>query len=196
MTDAGYAIIRGKQVVLRPVEEEDVELIHRWMNHPEIWHSMDYERPISVADVRDDIERGRKEGFAFTIAVDDRAIGRIGLNQLRRRDRICALYMYIGEPAFWGRGHGRDAVLTLMGYAFDRWDLHQIELWTLGDNDRALRTFKRAGFEVEARLRDRSWKNGRWVDRVIMSVTREEFEPIHRAWAGLSDPDPADADPL
>jgi RimJ/RimL family protein N-acetyltransferase len=178
-------LIRGKNVVLRPVEEEDVELIHRWMNHPEIWHYMDYERPVSLADVREDVERSRRQGFPFTIAVDARPIGRIGLNQFRRRDRICALYMFIGEPAFWGKGYARDAVMALLGFAFDRWDLHQVELWTLGDNDRARGAYKRAGFEVEARLRERSWKDGRWVDRVVMSVTREAFGPIFEAWLGV-----------
>ena len=102
-------MIRGEKVVLRPVEEGDFPLIHRWMNHPEIWHYMDYERPTSLADVRDDIERSRTEGHPFTILVGDRPVGRIGLNQFRGRDRICSLYLFIGEPAFWGRGLAGDA---------------------------------------------------------------------------------------
>jgi RimJ/RimL family protein N-acetyltransferase len=184
MSDHGPAIM-GKQVALRPVEQADVPLIHRWMNHPEIWHYMDYESPVSLADVIEDIERSRVEGVPFTIVVGDRPIGRIGLNQFRRRDRICALYMFIGEPAFWGRGYAQDAVMALLGFAFDRWDLHQVQLWTLGDNDRALGVYKRCGFVGEARLRDRSWKDGRWVDHVVMSVTREEFRPLQEAWEGV-----------
>jgi [ribosomal protein S5]-alanine N-acetyltransferase len=177
--------IRGRKVFLRPVEEQDVELIHRWMNHPEIWHYMDYERPVSMADVAEDVERSRSEGFPYTIVVGDRPIGRIGLNQFRPRDRICSLYMFIGEPAFWGKGYAQDAVMALLGHAFDRWDLHQVELWTLGDNDRALGTYKRCGFAEEARLRERSWKDGRWVDRVVMSVGRDAFVSAHEGWAGF-----------
>jgi RimJ/RimL family protein N-acetyltransferase len=178
-------VIKGRKVVLRPVEEEDIELIHRWMNHPEIWHYMDYERPVSRADVAEDIERSRAEGFPFTIVAGDRPVGRIGLNQFRRRDRVCALYLFIGEPAFWGKGYAQDAVMALLGFAFDRWDLNLVELWTLGDNDRARGTYKRSGFVEEARLRDRSWKDGGWVDHVVMSVSREDFAPIHEAWLGL-----------
>ena len=33
---AGERFIRGKKVLLRPAEEADVPLIHRWMNHPEV----------------------------------------------------------------------------------------------------------------------------------------------------------------
>jgi RimJ/RimL family protein N-acetyltransferase len=168
-------MISGRTVQLRPVEESDYPLIHRWMNHPEVWRHMDYELPYSLADVRDDIERTRKEGHLFTILVDDRPIGRIGLNQFRRRDRICSLYMFIGEPEFGGHGFAHDAVVTLLDYAFDRMDLSRIELWTLSDNDRAIRMYRRCGFVQEALLRERSFKEGRWVDHVVMSVDREEF---------------------
>jgi RimJ/RimL family protein N-acetyltransferase len=168
-------MIRGKKVQLRPVEETDYPLLQRWMNLPEVWRQMDYELPYSLADVRDDIERSRKEGHPFTILAGDRPIGRIGLNQFRRRDRICSLYMFIGEPDFGGQGFAQDAALTLLDYAFDRMDLNRIELWTLGDNDRAIRMYARCGFVEEARLPERSFKEGRWVHHVVMSVSREEF---------------------
>ncbi len=176
------AMIRGTKVGLRPTEEGDHALDHTWMNHPEVWRYMDYEVPYSMADVKEDLERARQEGHPFTIVVGERPIGRIGLNQFRRRDRICSLYMFIGEPAYWGAGYASDAVMALLSYAFDRFDLYQVELWTLADNNRALAMYERCGFIEEARLRQRSWKQGRWVDRVVMSVTREEFGKARQAW--------------
>jgi RimJ/RimL family protein N-acetyltransferase len=171
-------MIRGRSVVLRPVEDEDAPLIHRWMNEPSVWRQMDYERPYSLADVREDIERSRAEGQPFTILVDHRPIGRIGLNAFRRRDRLAAMYLYIGDRGSRGKGYGKDAVLTLLGYAFDRFDLVRVELWALGDNARALEAYRACGFVEEARLPDRSFKDGGWVDRVVMSVTREAFARI------------------
>jgi RimJ/RimL family protein N-acetyltransferase len=176
-------VIRGNRVDLRPVEDADYPLIHRWMNHPEVWRYMDYELPYSLADVKDDIERSRTEGHPFTILVDDRPIGRVGLNQFRRRDRICSLYMFIGEPSCWGKGYARDTVMALLGYAFDRWDLSMVELWTLADNNRAVTMYEKCGFVQEGQLRQRSYKQGRWVDRVIMSVNRDEFAAARGAWA-------------
>jgi RimJ/RimL family protein N-acetyltransferase len=164
-------LIQGKKVALRPTEEADHALIHAWMNHPEVWRYMDYERPYSMADVKEDLERARRDGQPFTIVVGERPIGRIGLNQFRRRDRICSLYMFIGEPAFWGAGYASDAVMTLLSYAFERFDLHQVELWTLADNNRALVMYER-------------WKQGGWVDHVVMSVKRGEFEKARQAWQG------------
>ena len=175
-------MIRGRRVELRPIEEDDYPLILRWQNHPEVWWYMDYERPFSLPDIREDAERARADGHPFVITFEGRPVGRIGLNGFRRRDRICSLYLYIGEPAFWGRGYAQDALMALLSHAFDRLDLHQVELWTLAANARVIRVYERCGFVREATLRDRSWKDGGFVDRVVMSVTREEFAAARSAW--------------
>lgn len=183
-------MIPGRRVTLRPIEDADVPLIHRWMNHPEIWRYMDYERPSSLADVREDVERSQREGHPFMIDVEERPIGRIGLNRFRPRDRICAFYMFIGEPAFWGQGYGRDATMALLAHAFDRMDLARVELWTLADNNRAVAAYERCGFQREAVLPERSWKDGEWVDHVVMSVTRASFEPARERWLQGAAPEP------
>ena len=165
-------MIAGRRVSLRPVEESDLETIRDWQNDPEVWWWQDYEKVFSVADIAEIESRGRSEGHPFVVEVDGVAIGRIGLNNFRRRDRICSLYVFIGDPDYRGQGYGVDAMSTLLAYAFDRFDLHQVELWCLAANSGAIRAFEKVGFEREATLRDRSWKDGTWHDRVIMSVRR------------------------
>jgi len=168
-------MIRGERVVLRPVEERDHPLIQRWQNDPEVWWLMDHERPSSLADVAESERRSREEGYPYIIELDGRPIGKIGLNDIRRRDRICRLYVFIGDHAVWGQGLGTDAIDALLGHAFERIDLHQVELWSLATNERAIRAYRHVGFVEEARLADRSWKDGGWVDHVVMTVTREGF---------------------
>jgi RimJ/RimL family protein N-acetyltransferase len=168
-------MIPGEKVVLRPVEESDHPLIRAWQNHPEVWFWMDYERPFSLDDIHESEARAREEGVPFIIEAEGRPVGRIGLNQFRRRDRICSLYVFIGEPDVAGNGYGSDAISALLAYAFKRYDLARVELWSLTTNERAVRSYERCGFTRDAVLPGRSYKDGVWHDRVIMSVTREAF---------------------
>lgn len=90
--------------------------------------------------------------------------------------------MYIGEPSFRGKGYARDAVMALLSHAFDRLDPHQVELSALAENDRVLAVYERCGFVREATLRERSFKDGRWVDHAILSVNRQEFAGARERW--------------
>jgi len=171
-------MVQGRRVTLRRVEPADHPHILRWQNDPVVFRWMDYARPFSLRDISESEERAAEEGHPFIIEADGRPIGRIGLNSFRPRDRMASLYIFIGERAAWGQGFGRDALMTLLHYGFDTLNLRQIELWTLADNDRAIRMYKGAGFVEEARLRDRSWIEGHFVDHLVMSVNAEEFGRI------------------
>jgi len=168
-------VIHGVRVLLRPVEERDHPLIHAWQNDPEVWWLMDHERPFSIDDVVESERRAREEGLPYVIEVDGRAIGRIGMNRFRRRDRICSLYVFIGERSARDLGYGTDAVAALIDEAFDRMDLARIELWSTADDPRAIHVYEKCGFVQDGRLPERSWKGGAWVDRIVMSVTRDGF---------------------
>jgi RimJ/RimL family protein N-acetyltransferase len=171
-------MIQGRRVTLRRVEPADYPRILSWQNDPVVFRWMDYSRPFSLRDIQESEERATQEGHPFVIEADGRPIGRIGLNNLRPRDRMASLYIFIGDHEAWGKGFGRDALMALLHYGFDTLNLRQIELWTLADNDRAIRMYKGSGFVEEARLRDRSWIEGRYVDHLVMSVNAEEFGRI------------------
>ncbi len=168
-------MIQGERVTLRRVEPEDYPAIQRWQNDPEVFRWMDYERPFSLEDIRKSEEHGAVEGHPFVIEAEGKPIGRIGLFGIKHRTRHGNLYVFIGEREVWGKGYARDALNLLLEYAFSTLNLRLIQLWTLADNDRAIRLYKSFGFIEEARLRDRAYHDGIVVDSLIMSITREEF---------------------
>jgi len=168
-------MIAGKKVVLRRVEPEDHPHILRWQNDPGVFRWMDYTRPFTLEDIKESEARAVVEGHPFVIEADGRAIGRIGLNNLRPRDRMASLYIFVGEHEAWGKGYARDALMALLAYAFDTQNLRQVELWTLADNDRAIHLYKTCGFVEDGRLRDRSWIEGHYIDHLVMSINAEEF---------------------
>lgn len=168
------------RIKLRRVEPADYPLIHRWQNNPEVFRWMDYLEPFSLEDIRASEEQAAKEGHPFIVEAEGRPVGRIGINQIRPRDRVGSVYLFIGEAEVWGRGYGKEALNAILRYGFDVLNLSLIELWTLAKNDRAIRLYKSVGMVEDARLRDRSFNNGAYDDRIVLSVTREEFERYAR----------------
>ena len=171
-------MIKGRNVVLRRVEPSDYPDIHRWQNDPEVFRWMDYEKPFSLEDIRESEERATREGIPFIIEADGRAVGRIGLNNFRSRDGMASLYIFVGERSVWGKGYGHDALLAICRYGFEERGLRKIELWTLAGNERAIRMYKRAGFVEEARLPERSLKDGVYVDHIVMTIDRASYERV------------------
>lgn len=177
-------MIRGKNVILRRVEPSDYPDIQRWQNDPDLFRWMDYTKPFSLDDIRRSEERAIEEGIPFIIEAEGRGVGRIGLNNFRRRDRMASLYVFVGERDAGGKGYGFDALMALLAYGFDVLNFRRIELWMLADNERALRMYKRAGFREDARLPERSWRDGEYIDHLVMSIGPDEFAPV-RAQYGL-----------
>ena len=169
-------------VQLRAVGEADHERILAWQNQPDVFDAMDYDMPFAAQDIVDAETRAREEGHPFIIEVGGTPIGKIGLNQVSVRDHRAALYVYIGDPAEWGKGYGTDAIVALLRYAFDRIDLHLVELWGIDGNERAFACYAHCGFVRDATLRDRTFRDGAHRARVVMSVTREEFASASQAW--------------
>ncbi len=176
-------VLRGREVVLRPVEDADHPVILEWQNDPEVWWWMDYERTFTLEDVHASEALAKVEGHPFLIeAPDGRPIGRIGLNQFSERDETCSLYVFVGDARYRDTGFGQDAILTLLRWGFDTFGLHLVQLWGLSTNTRAMRAYEHVGFAVDGTLRERSFKSdGERYDRTILSITRREFDALHRA---------------
>ncbi|HLW18651.1 MAG TPA: GNAT family protein [Actinomycetota bacterium] len=168
-------LLAGKHVQLRRVEPGDYPAIQEWQNDPEVFYWMDYERAFSLDDIRQSEEHAVTEGHPFVIVAEGRTIGRIGLNNFRARDEMASLYIFVGDREVRGKGYGIDALMALIAYGFDALNLRKIELWTLAHNERAIRMYKAAGFVEDGRIPERSYKEDRWADHLVMSIDRESF---------------------
>jgi len=168
-------MLSGKHVQLRRVEPEDYPAIQGWQNDPEVFYWMDYEKAFSLDDIRASETQAVTEGHPFVIVAEGRAIGRIGLNNFRHRESMASLYIFVGDGQVRGKGYGIDALMALLAYGFDILNLRKIELWTLGHNERAIRMYKAAGLVEDARVPERSYKEDRWADHLVMSIDREAF---------------------
>lgn len=136
-------------------------------------------RLMSPAQQRKELEEETRndKNFSFAVRVLD-GDAKIGFTALwvnwPLRDAWVAIG--IGERDYWGRGYGTDAMRLTLRYAFDELNLHRVTLTVWDVNERAIRSYEKAGFKREGLQRETMLREGRRVDTVVMGVLREEWK--------------------
>ncbi len=185
-TSVGGPTLRGQRVTLRPMTHADASYLVHWANDPDFaWYQWG-RRPGRFADD----EAGRKwldlitarGGVVFAIERDGRPIGMANYRDLQPKGKSAEVGIGIGEPVLWGKGLGREALGLLVKHLVDDLGVHRATLSVLAFNDRAVSSYKAAGFEVEGIERDGVMTDkGTWSDDVKMAYVvgriRPEFDP-------------------
>ncbi|PZF84435.1 GNAT family N-acetyltransferase [Jiangella anatolica] len=78
-------------------------------------------------------------------------------------------------PAYQGRGIGPEAIELMLAYLFEEVGVHRVGLEVYAFNPRAQRSYEKAGFVVEGRLRDSLLWAGERVDTVVMGLLRPDW---------------------
>ena len=66
--------------------------------------------------------------------------------------------------------------MEMLKHAFENLNLNRVELTVLSDNEVAKHLYEKCGFIYEGRKRKSIYKRGKFVDILIYSILREEFE--------------------
>ena len=178
-------MLEGKLVRLRAIEPGDLEACYRWMNDREVTHFLAMKYPMSYADEQGYIERVSSSNFArgVSLAIETKDggahIGNLSLEDPHSEHRTAALGIAIGEKDYWANGYGTDAIVTLLRFGFHEMNLNRVSLHVFEFNERAQACYKKCGFQVEGRLRENYYAQGRYWDVVVMGILRDEFEALH-----------------
>jgi RimJ/RimL family protein N-acetyltransferase len=171
----------GSKVYLRPLEREDAPVLAPWFNDPEVTRTLLRYRPLSVRAEEAWIEQKANppdgDDFVLGIALrsNDQLVGGCGLHQVEPRNRQACFGLLIGEKSEWGNGYGSEATFLVVKHAFDTVNLNRVWLQVFENNPRAQRIYEKVGFQVEGRLRQTNFREGRYWDTIVMGLLREEW---------------------
>jgi RimJ/RimL family protein N-acetyltransferase len=128
------------------------------------------------------VEKQGRDQYHFVICLlpDGRPIGATDLREINLEDGHAAFGIVIGEKDLWGRGYGTEALLAICDFGFDQLRLERIELDVYADNERARRSYEKAGFQVEGTLRHGHFVDGEFMDVLRMSLLRDEWKAQER----------------
>ncbi len=179
-------LFQGEQVCLiAPDPDQDAGLFARWMRDSEFVRLMDTD-PARLLSIdkhkewleKDLVEEGKSDQLYFMIRTlkDKSTIGLIGLNGIRWVHGDAWVGIGLGERDCWGKGYGTDAMRILQRYAFEELNLHRLSITVFDYNQRAIRSYEKAGFSVEGRARKYLNREGQRYDMIFMGILRDEWQ--------------------
>ena len=130
--------IKGNKVLLRAIVKEDLPLLQKWSNDPEInymlggWHfpsnEVDQEKWFNGLSLNSNNQR-------FAIETEDLGlIGMANLVDINWKDRNAFHGMLLGDKDMRGKGYGVDTILTINKYAFEELGLMRMDTTIISYN--------------------------------------------------------------
>lgn len=175
-------MITGSRIRLRAIEREDLPNFVRWLNDPEVRRNLLVTIPLSQAQedgwFEHTLQRPLEEqplGIEAQTPEGWRLVGNCGFDKLDSRNRCAEIGIFIGDSNYWNKGYGTEAMRLMVKYGFDSLNLNRIYLNVYETNDRGIRCYEKAGFVHEGRLRQAIFREGRYIDLLVMSVLRSEW---------------------
>jgi diamine N-acetyltransferase len=176
------SMIYGKHIRLRAVENGDVKKFHEWVNDPEVTRGLAMYLPMSMADEENWFNSlAKRDAREKPLAIEIRKgknwklIGNCGVFDIESVNSSAELGIMIGDKSEWNKGYGSEVMVLLLRHCFETLNLNRAFLRVHTENIRAVRSYEKAGFILEGRLREAVYKSGKYEDVLFMSVLNSEW---------------------
>jgi RimJ/RimL family protein N-acetyltransferase len=169
---------------LREIRLGDMELLHKWINDPEIIRFTNSFRPISEMEQADWAKNVSyfRNNFVFGIEriEDSTLIGTCGLYDIDHISHKAELRMKICVPSERGKGYGKASLDLLLNFGFNDANLRKIWLRVLSSNTAAVKLYEKGGFVHEGTMRKDMFIKGTYEDVTVMSLLNTEFQALNK----------------
>ena len=172
----------GKNIDLRPLTPADATGNYaQWFNDREVVHYMlNGSFPMSVKALAEFIDHSLTSKNDLILAISskegNRHIGNVGLHRIDWIRRSAEFGIVVGEKSYWGKGMATEATRMICDYGFTRLNLHRIWLGVHADHKAAIKSYENVGFTIEGKLRHDMFTDGKYADRLIMGLLRDELK--------------------
>lgn len=172
----GPVFIEGDTITLRTVEEEDIPLMQRLLNHPEIRPNIGRSDPINAEQEREFFEEeiSAEGSVELLVSVDGEGIGLVGLDLTPGAVREAELGYWL-DPEYHEQGYGSEAARLLTEYGINQRGCHRIEARVFEHNAASQNLLESLGFTQEGRQREAAFVDGEYRDIYWYAVLAEEW---------------------
>jgi RimJ/RimL family protein N-acetyltransferase len=175
-------ILEGSLVVLKSTDpERDHIHFQAWEQDSYFMRMLD-DAPMALWSkkmTKDWLEKHLDDFFQFTIFPKGEGaapVGFIGLSGINRVAGDGWVGIGIGDRDNWGKGYGTDAMRVMLRYAFCMLNMHHVSLSVFEYNQRAIRSYEKAGFVREGVEPQYLERDNQRYDVILMGILRSEWK--------------------
>lgn len=165
------------QFTLRPWHSSDLDSLVCHANNPRIAQNLmnRFPHPYTAENGAGFIATamGSAPAKILAIAIEGEVVGGIGLHP--QEDVYCKnaeLGYWLAEP-YWGKGIVTKAVVQMVTYGFQHFDITRIFARPFGTNAASQRVLEKAGFILEAKFEKTIYKNGAYLDELVYALRKK-----------------------
>lgn len=171
-------ILAGNLVNLRPGNEADIKYLLKWYNDIELNKLAGWsDTKVKASKLR--FNMSMSFGYdPLNLIIEDKykkPIGTIQLYNIDESNKCCKLGIRIGDRDYWGKSYGKDAIITILEYAFTNLGMNRVTLKVYEYNERAYKCYIKCGFKKEGITRHSAYIDGNYYDEVLMGILKSEY---------------------
>lgn len=160
---------------LRPIRDDEIELMRSWRNAPDVRSKMYTRHEISQAEHQswwtDTKARSDRQYFMYEHA--GTPLGIVGFTMIDTTSRNCAWAFYAAPDA--PRGTGSRMEFLALEHVFGHLQLHKLYCEVLATNQAVVRLHQKFGFTIEGTLRDQHRMDDGFVDVIRLGLLAMEW---------------------
>lgn len=174
--------LQGDNLLLRPLETEDLGILYNWENDPGNWQVSQTITPFSKQLLKKYIENSHLDIFqvkqlrlVVSLKNTYQAVGLIDLFDFDPFHQRAGIGVLIGREEDRNKGYAGEALRILLDYCFNTLILNQVYCNILESNKSSQRLFINAGFEKTGTKK--SWQRitSGWEDEHFFQLLRHTW---------------------
>lgn len=173
-----YEEIEGRNIVLRTMKEEDTGRIVKWRNNERVRSHFIYRETFTEPGhqnwIRTMIETGKAVQFIICEKADMHPVGSVYFRDIDREKKEAEYGIFIGEDDAAGKGIGSETARLAVRYAFEKMGMERLVLRVFTDNEAAVRSYEKAGFQKREVLKAVECSDGEKKDMFYMTLDKKE----------------------
>lgn len=177
-------IINGSLVKLKPLSIKDSDLFSTWVRDREVtkYSLSKWLKKYSKNQIKEwlqsIINNKKSVNFGIVEKYSNNLIGYAGIANLNKKYKSGEYFIFIGNKSAWGKGYGTEVTKLIVEHGFKRLKLHRIQLTVSEPNIAGIKAYLKAGFKQEGIMRDAVMRDGKYHNKIIMSMLEDEWKKL------------------